>query len=781
MKSYPYLIAFILAFYSCMNAVAKEESISKKIGLSSWKTIVSYDEVTVKDTKGNIIFHDDFSEDKGDWEIPFGWEIRDGKLLCTNELQEGLICACKVPVGELYTLEVKASKLGGAEGFLIAYDIDDFCNYSWVNYGGWNNTAHSIQHQELFRQWEEKRVKGNIESNTVYNLRVVVNKKDAACFLNGQEITTTIRRPPVVTLLKPSKLSPEKEKQAQQYYDMGTQAKDPNEIFKNYEKAAQMGLPAGYRALGMCYNSGVGVSKNASKAHELYLKGAEGGDRLAMVCWANYYVEYRESEAYYWYLEAAKRGSAWGYYALAHKYWVGGQYRSGQNNSIAGLLYIEAAKRGTKDVWEAIYNKGVGPIYHRDYSWKEYLAKASPDAQYAVDYCEAHLNPTLQHPYEKSLEKGHPLAFKSIEDVAEKGNSWAMGRMSHMLWMGDDKHVKQDKARAVTMSQNNCKNSDNQESRDVLIAAKCEGLYSGQIPVEWNKGHHAGFVREKANQGHLEAMFAMGCDNGIGNKERVEWLMKCVNQEHQPSLDVLYEMAKGSSIEAKKAYGLYMHKKDKTSPEIYQMLFDTDDDDNIVLVAWDLNHGKNVGISEKSLASKLSLVADRTKNKDCKSMALVQMMNIADRGDSTAIRLCSQWCHKADDFFFPYLLKKGKMDNNEYDYRQIGDIYKAAQKYNEALEWYEKVKLTLRRSWDWKNIADCHETLGHKEAAEKAHVFYLEERKIESEIEGRKAEEKEYLKRIKEEEERRRQLENYLDELEDYLDELEDIYEYSFP
>ena len=775
MKNYPYLYMFLLAFCCCMNAAAKE-SISKKIGLSSWKTTVSYDEVTVLDAKGNVIFHDDFSNDKGYWEIPFGWEIRDGELICTNELQEGMICSCKVPVGELYTLEVKARKLGGAEGFLIAYDIDDFCNYSWVNYGGWNNTAHAIQNQALFKQWDERRIKGKIESNTVYNLRVEVNKKDATCFLDDQEISTGFRRPPVSSLLKPSNLSPEKEKQAQQYYDMGFQAKDPQETFKNYEKAAQMGLPAGCRALGMCYNSGIGVSKNSSKANDWYMKGAEGGDSLAMLYWANYCAEYREHEAYYWYLEAAKRGSAWGYYFLARKYWVGGNFRAGQNNSIAGQLYIEAAKRGSKKVWEAIYNKGTGPIYHRDYSWKEYLTKASPDAQYAVDYCEAHLNPTLNCPYEKSLEKGHPLAYKSIEEVAEKGNSWAMGRLSHMLWTGDDKHVKQDKARAVTMSQNNCKNSDNQESRDVLIAAKCEGMYSGQIPIEWNKGHHAGFVLDKANQGHLEAMFAMGCDNGIGNKGRVEWLTKCIEQGHQPSLDVLHEMAKGSSNDAKKAYALYMHKQNKTSPEIYQMLFDTDDDDNIVLVAWDSNRGKNVGISEKSLATKLSAVANRTKNKDCKSMALVQMMNIADRGDSTAIRFCSQWCHKADDFFFPYLLKKGKMDNNEYDYRQIGDIYKAAQKYTEALEWYEKVKLTLRRSWDWKNIADCHESLGHKAEAEKAHVFYLEERKIESGIESRQAEVREYQRRIQEEEARREQLEDYLDELEDYLDELEDLY-----
>jgi alpha-L-arabinofuranosidase len=79
-------------------------------------------------------------------------------------------------------VSLKARKLQGAEGFLVAFGRKGQDKY-WWNVGGWGNTEHAI---EFNQNPVGPRVPGKIETNRWYALRVEVRGRNIRCFLDGQ-------------------------------------------------------------------------------------------------------------------------------------------------------------------------------------------------------------------------------------------------------------------------------------------------------------------------------------------------------------------------------------------------------------------------------------------------------------------------------------------------------------------------------------------------------------------------------------------------------------------
>ena len=82
-----------------------------------------------------------------------------------------------------YTLELKARKLGGREGFLVLFHIKNDQDRVWWNIGGWNDTQNAV---ELDETMDAKA--GHIETNRWYDIKVEVRGISIKCWLDGKLI-----------------------------------------------------------------------------------------------------------------------------------------------------------------------------------------------------------------------------------------------------------------------------------------------------------------------------------------------------------------------------------------------------------------------------------------------------------------------------------------------------------------------------------------------------------------------------------------------------------------
>ncbi len=169
-----------------------------KIGLSSWSTAVSYDNVKVTDALGNVIFTDDFSKADGRWSSTGGsWNISGGTLNQTDASMQGRLYVADINTGDSYTLELDATKKSGAEAFLIAFNYGDESNYCWWNIGGWGNTNHAIEVCTNGSKSNYDQRGGSIETGRTYRVKIEVNGASVKCYLDGElvhDITLPVKR-----------------------------------------------------------------------------------------------------------------------------------------------------------------------------------------------------------------------------------------------------------------------------------------------------------------------------------------------------------------------------------------------------------------------------------------------------------------------------------------------------------------------------------------------------------------------------------------------------------
>ncbi len=107
---------------------------------------------------------------------------------------------CRFVIGDPkwtdYSFRLKARKLGGAEGFLVLFHVQDKGNFLWWNIGGWGNTRTAIERSTD----GAKRDVGNavpmaIETGRWYDIRVEVAGRRIRCYLDDKLITEAIDGP----------------------------------------------------------------------------------------------------------------------------------------------------------------------------------------------------------------------------------------------------------------------------------------------------------------------------------------------------------------------------------------------------------------------------------------------------------------------------------------------------------------------------------------------------------------------------------------------------------
>ncbi|MGJ8454652.1 alpha-L-arabinofuranosidase C-terminal domain-containing protein [Pseudothermotoga sp. U03pept] len=179
--------------FSSLEEDELDDRITGKVGLGTWKTISEFDYIRVWDRDGNVLLSDDFDGNAKSWQTYRGnWSTTNGLLIQTSTAQDRRIYLGQADRSD-YTIEVRARKKEGSEGFLILFGVKDNNNYYWWNVGGFQNTSSVI----------EKALNGNrmlicstvprtVISGEWYTLKVEVSGKRIKCYLNGELVHDVI-------------------------------------------------------------------------------------------------------------------------------------------------------------------------------------------------------------------------------------------------------------------------------------------------------------------------------------------------------------------------------------------------------------------------------------------------------------------------------------------------------------------------------------------------------------------------------------------------------------
>ena len=179
--------------------IVNGDAFGGKVGLGSWATSVSYDDLkVVSNVDGSVLYECDFSSDSvltdDNWEKLKGkWSISNGALVQSSKATPSTTYGDVMYVGDTswrnYTLTVKGTVLGGNEGFLIPICVGDKDNNIFWNLGGWNNTVSCLE--IIDGGVKSGQVSGTARAvrliqNQEYEIKIIVEDSRIRCYLNDR-------------------------------------------------------------------------------------------------------------------------------------------------------------------------------------------------------------------------------------------------------------------------------------------------------------------------------------------------------------------------------------------------------------------------------------------------------------------------------------------------------------------------------------------------------------------------------------------------------------------
>ena len=163
--------------------------ITGAVGLSTWATAATYDDVKVTGTDGSVLFSDDFSGGASQWtslESRGSWSVVDGAYTQTDTAALDTLVKAGNITASNYDLTLKATKQAGKEGFLVAFGVKDSGELYWWNLGGWNNTLGAIQRGTGNSKEIVISKPNTITTGTTYDIKVEVRGTLVNLYLNGE-------------------------------------------------------------------------------------------------------------------------------------------------------------------------------------------------------------------------------------------------------------------------------------------------------------------------------------------------------------------------------------------------------------------------------------------------------------------------------------------------------------------------------------------------------------------------------------------------------------------
>ena len=155
-------------------------------GLSTWITSATFsDYKIIKD--GEVVYTAPF-DGTSNWTDNAGtFSEANGVLTQSSTSMEGLLYVNEnIDLGESYDIEVKATKTGGNEGFLIAFGYKDSKNYCWWNLGGWGNTRFCIERAINGTKSQYDNIDRSLATGVTYDLRIEVRGNHIKCYIDDE-------------------------------------------------------------------------------------------------------------------------------------------------------------------------------------------------------------------------------------------------------------------------------------------------------------------------------------------------------------------------------------------------------------------------------------------------------------------------------------------------------------------------------------------------------------------------------------------------------------------
>jgi alpha-L-arabinofuranosidase len=164
-----------------------EKKLSGGIALGAWNSQVEYKDIKVTSSSGEVLVNsfDGWENNGGEWSV-------NGDTVTESEIAERCIFYLDGDYSD-YTMEVKARRTGGIEGFQVGVAGEDYKNYYRVNIGGWSNTATKLQKiTEGTAELVSNTAEGNINTdvhvkdNEWQDIKVVVTDDTITAYLDGE-------------------------------------------------------------------------------------------------------------------------------------------------------------------------------------------------------------------------------------------------------------------------------------------------------------------------------------------------------------------------------------------------------------------------------------------------------------------------------------------------------------------------------------------------------------------------------------------------------------------
>jgi alpha-L-arabinofuranosidase len=159
---------------------AKPLVVAGQIGVGTWADTAEFKDIRVEKA-GQLLYASDFAQGTAGWQTDNGrWSVENGAYR-QNRRGQGFSYFGDESWSD-YTLTLKARKLSGAEGFMIVFGRKSSERY-WWNLGGWGNTQHGL---EVNQSPIGRPVRGQIETNRWYDVKVELAGRRIRCYLDGQ-------------------------------------------------------------------------------------------------------------------------------------------------------------------------------------------------------------------------------------------------------------------------------------------------------------------------------------------------------------------------------------------------------------------------------------------------------------------------------------------------------------------------------------------------------------------------------------------------------------------
>ena len=151
-----------------------------RIGFCTWATQASFT-------------HPDPLPKSGPPEFVSGqWQMNADGSASQVSMGERCIAMCRAHVGDHYTVKFKARKDAGNEGFIVVFNYVDSLNYDWVNFGGWGNTQHGIEHVTNGGKGQIATKPGHIETGRWYDVTLQMAGDSLKCWLDEELVFDTV-------------------------------------------------------------------------------------------------------------------------------------------------------------------------------------------------------------------------------------------------------------------------------------------------------------------------------------------------------------------------------------------------------------------------------------------------------------------------------------------------------------------------------------------------------------------------------------------------------------